>query len=100
MSNCVLLRSHARQDMFWIVVDSPAPIEASVMACDHMYCVCHESPCESLWLTESCNALKVLLPSFVFKPKEPNPASGRVPVAGLMRFTVYLEKRWWPTLPT
>src|SRR5262245_39355858 len=46
ISNCVLLRSHARQDICWMVVASPAPTDASVIACDHMYWVCHKKPFE------------------------------------------------------
>ena len=35
-SMLVLLRSQARQAIFWIATDSPEPIEASVIPCDHM----------------------------------------------------------------
>jgi hypothetical protein len=32
----VLLRSQARQLMFWKATDSPEPMEATAMPCDHM----------------------------------------------------------------
>src|SRR5690349_2216610 len=32
----VLLRSQARHELFSTLTDSPAPIDASVIACDHM----------------------------------------------------------------
>jgi hypothetical protein len=49
--------------------------------------------------SDACRVLKLLLPSLAFRPKEPKPARGRLPVSGSIRLTVYLANRWCPSPP-
>src|SRR5579864_7695369 len=54
----VSLWSQARQAWSWKEMLSPAPIEASAMPWDHMYCVCQRNPFVKRRSREVCQALK------------------------------------------
>src|SRR5712692_4200314 len=86
-SKLELLRSQARQLAFSTAILSPAPTEPSLMACDHMYCVCHSQPPVKRRCNVAWRALKLLLASFLFTPNWPNCGLGRFLVTGLRRLT-------------
>src|SRR6476660_9176163 len=93
------LRSQARQDIFCTATPSPAPTEASVIALDHWYCVCTNTPFLKERFRETCNAWKLLFPSFLFWPTPANCGNGRTPVTGSIRLVVSESESLWPSLP-
>src|SRR5207249_4732537 len=81
------LLSQMRHDAFSTCAVSPVPTEVSVMACDQMYCACHNHPLVNDRCSDAMSAWNVLLPSLYLIWNWPNCGRGRFPVIGSLRLT-------------